>query len=78
MSVNKRMPNGVLKKIAGLGTYVIDSVLDRNSTNAVQNRAIANAMDEKQSKIFKGTTAEWTALSTTEKRKYEFVVLTDD
>ena len=137
MSVNKRLANGTLMPIAGLGTYDIndlkqyttlptassanegsvvqyvgtnstdyviggnyqcqrnesddsydwvlltqeievDDAISSTSENPVQNKVIKAALDDKQDKIFNGTTSVWTALPSTEKAKYTIVILTDD
>lgn len=56
----------------------IDSSIDSTSENPVQNKVIAEALDDKQNIEFIGTTAEWNALSTAQKNKYTLVNLTDD
>lgn len=48
--------NGELKKVAG--SYKVDSVLSNESKNAVQNKVIKHAIDDKQSKTDAELTTE--------------------
>lgn len=47
MSTNQRQADGTLKRIAGLGSYVVDSALSDTSTNPVQNKVIKSELDNK-------------------------------
>lgn len=47
MSTNQRQSDGSLKRIAGLGSYVVDSALSDTSTNPVQNKVIKSELDNK-------------------------------
>lgn len=68
---------GVWRSVAGI--QAIDSTPTQGSANAVSSGGVHTAINSAISYVaFKGTTAQWTALSATEKAKYELVVLTDD
>jgi len=56
----------------------VDDEISSTSENPVENKVIYDALGKKQNLIFKGTTAEWNALSVVEKAKYDLVTLTDD
>ena len=56
----------------------VDDEISSTSENPVQNKVIYTELGKKQNLIFKGTTAEWNALSAQEKAKYDLVSLTDD
>ena len=56
----------------------VDDTLSTTSENPVQNKVITNALNNKANKIFQGTTAQWDALTTAQKKEYETCILTDD
>ena len=63
-------------------TLTFDNAPTQSSNNPVKSggiyNAIADAVAAKQDKEFIGTTAQWEALSSTDKAKYTVVNLTDD
>ena len=56
----------------------VDSAIDSTSENPVQNKVIAEALDDKQDLEFIGTMAEWDALATAQKKEYKIANITND